>query len=74
MNEQSAIELLKIATDLSVSYIAKGSSVMAQGQFKPDAKPALAITFVDVFHESVKAVHDQYQQLTQQVGVEPTDK
>jgi len=58
MNEQTKIELLKIATDLAVSAIAKYPSVAAPNPIAGKAK-----TYIDIFNDCMTAVNDQYQAL-----------
>ncbi|MGZ8171850.1 MULTISPECIES: hypothetical protein [Methylobacter] len=63
MNEQTKIELLKIAAELTVATINK-TGTQFTGYTPKEQHPNV----VTLFGECVKAAHDQYQQLTK--GIE----
>lgn len=63
MNEQTAIELLKIANDLALASLSKMPDVKLDNQIK-----GASLLHTDIFEECAKAVHKQYKLLT--VGAE----
>ena len=62
MNEQTKIELLKIATELSITLINKHPSY-------PGANKSDSYTPFNIFNDCVKAVHEQYQALTEDIAL-----
>lgn len=70
MNEQTAVELLKIALDLSTFNASK----FPENRVDPETNKLYEKQGITLFNDCVKTVYDQYEQLIEKVRVKPTDE
>ena len=70
MNEQTKIELLKISIELITFNANKFPLILID----PDTGKIFNKPAITLFNDCVKAVHEQYQQLVEDVGIESPGK
>ena len=70
MNEQTAVELLKIALDLSTFNASK----FPEARINPETKEPYEKQGITLFNNCVKVVYEHYDQLVKNVGIKPPNE